>query len=80
MMLLIIYIRSVVLLFWKSVSVRLLKPENKYPNWFSDELIRLCKKKNRLAKKKKISTYFDSVFKEVRAELKNEIDFAYSTY
>ncbi|XP_039278758.1 uncharacterized protein LOC111047572 [Nilaparvata lugens] len=53
---------------------------SKYPPWFTAEIIRLLKKKNRYARKKNFSDYHKNQFLRLRRDVKALIAVAYQTY
>jgi hypothetical protein len=53
---------------------------NKYPPWFTYDIIRDLKIKNKCSRKRRTSPYHDNLFKTLRTSLKTRISMSYEAY
>lgn len=59
---------------------RVIFSNNKYPPWFTHDIISDLKLKNKCSRKRRTSPYHDNIFKTLRASLKTRISAAYEAY
>jgi hypothetical protein len=64
------------------VCIPRMKPtcKRKYPPWFTSQIINDFKRKNRYAKKRRYSSFYENRFQKLRRDIKTNIRIAFLTY